>query len=302
MKWRGIMGLKLKHITMGAAALIGLSYGAPVIASVIDKPFFQAVGTVIVWGSNNFSEAGGSAPIVSDFILLDDVASGTEGTDLIANNVGTVATGSLTPLSANAPTLQDGTSTFSNDFISGQTSGGVFGDASPTGLLSVDDTLTAFGIDSATDVGSQGNLHQASFYIASNTAFDIHGQLFNPIATGDFLINFTLDNITYNMDVTVSGDDGLAFGSAAHDPSLGGIGPIPEITTLGDFRGGAQIEVYDGGRQTAASTGSIADQSVRFDVSYALDGDTDAEGVQPFDLSFGNGTISMFMVYTVFAP
>ena len=38
------------------------------------------------------------------------------------------------------------------------------------------------------------------------------------------------------------------------------------------------------------------------DISYALDGDTNTEGVQPFDLSFGNGTISMFMVYTVFAP
>ena len=104
------------------------------------------------------------------------------------------------------------------------------------------------------------------------------------------------------MDVTVSGDDGLAFGSAAQDPSLGGIGPEPTLTTLGDFRGGASVKVYDGGRRTAASAGTISEQSVRFDLSYALDGDANIAGVQPFDLSFGNGTISMFMVYTVFAP
>ena len=105
------------------------------------------------------------------------------------------------------------------------------------------------------------------------------------------------------MGVTVSGDDDIVFGTAAQDPSIGGTGPLPGLTTLASFGGTAgQIPVYDGGRKTAAFPGSIAEQSVRFDLNYALDGDTTVEGIQPFDLSFGNGTISMFMVYTVFAP
>jgi len=207
-------------------------------------------------------------------VLLNGV-SGAEGNDLIAANVGTVATGSLAPLNLNSPTLQDGASEFGNDFISGQVFGGEFEDNSPTGILSA---------------------------VASNTAFDIQGQLFTPVATGDFLINFTLENIAFDMGVTVSGDDDIIFGTAAQDPTDGGTGLLPTITTLAPFGGGAgQIQVYDGGRRTASAPGSIAEQSVRFDLNYALDGDTSVEGIQPFDLSFGNGTITMFMVYTVFA-
>ena len=292
----------IRHIGFIASAGLCLIYGSHALAAVTDRPFFQNRGVVIVWGSNNFGEAGGSAPIVSDFVLLDGVASGTVGNDLIGANVGTVATGSLAPLNLNSPTLQDGVSSFETDFISGQVFGGDFEDNTRTGLLSVDDTLSEFGLDDSTDVGGQGNSHNSSFYVASNTAFDIHGQLLSPTATGDFLINFTLENITYDMDVTVSGDDDIIFGTSAQDPSIGGVGALPTLQTLADFGGAGQIQVFDGGQKTASAPGSIAEQSVRFDLSYALDGDTTEDGVQPFDLSFGNGTISMFMVYTVFAP
>ena len=297
------MGTSIRNLGFLAIAGLLLSQGTLVFASVIDRPFFQNMGVVIVWGSNNFGEAGGTAPIVSDFVLLDGVASGAEGNDLIAANVGTVATGSLAPLNLNTPTLQDGVSSFENDFLSNQVFGGEFEDNSPTGLLSADDTLTAFGLDEDTDLGGQGNSHNSSFFIASNTAFDIHGQLFNAQATGDFLINFTLENITFDMGVTIMGDDDIIFGTAAQDPSIGGTGALPNVNTLAAFGGGAgQIQVFDGGQKTASAPGSIAEQSVRFDLNYALDGDIEQEGVQPFDLSFGNGTISMFMVYTVFAP
>jgi hypothetical protein len=105
------------------------------------------------------------------------------------------------------------------------------------------------------------------------------------------------------MDVTVTGDDDIIFGTAAQDPSLGGQGPLPGINSLASFGGTAgEIKVYDGGRRTAVSPGSISEQSVRFDLTYALDGDEDVAGIQPFDLSSGSGTISMFMVYTIFAP
>lgn len=295
--------IRIKYITKLCATLVLIpALLGTAAASIIDRPFFQSLGVVIVWGSNNFAEVGGTAPLVSDFVLLNGV-SGAEGNDLIAANVGTVATGSLAPLNLNSPTLQDGASEFGNDFISGQVFGGEFEDNSPTGILSADDTLSAFGLDDSTRVGGEGNTHSSSFFVASNTAFDIQGQLFTPVATGDFLINFTLENIAFDMGVTVSGDDDIIFGTAAQDPTDGGTGLLPTITTLAPFGGGAgQIQVYDGGRRTASAPGSIAEQSVRFDLNYALDGDTSVEGIQPFDLSFGNGTITMFMVYTVFAP
>lgn len=287
-------------LTLGTMiAPVNLSHGA-----VSDRPFFQSLGTVILWGTNNFSEGNGDAPIVADFVLLNGVASGAEGNDLIGANLGTVATGSLTPLSRDAPTIQDGISgPLINEFISGQTFGGELTDNSPTGLLNAADTLSPFGLDDATDIGSQANRHNASFYVASNTPFDINGELINPVATGDFSINFTLANITYDMAVTVAGDDSIIFGTSAQDPSIGGIGPLPTLTTLADFGGGVgEIQVYDGGRRTAATPGTLAEQSVRFDLTYALDGDVNEAGIQPFDFSSGNGTISMFMVYTVFAP
>ena len=295
--------VKGKHIRkLGVSLAVLCACVSAAKASVLDRPFFQNLGVVIVWGSNNFAEAGGTAPIVSDFVLLNGVASGTAGNDLIGANVGTVATGSLAPLNLNSPTISDGASEFGNDFISEQVFGGEFEDNSPTGILSAGDTLTAFGLDENTRVGSEGNTHSSSFFVASNTAFDIQGQLFSPIATGDFLIDFTLENIAFDMDVTVSGDDGIVFGTAAQDPTDGGTGLLPTLTTLDPFNVPDAIQVYDGGRRTASAPGSIAEQSVRFDLNYALDGDTDIDGIQPFDLSFGNGTISMFMVYTIFAP
>ena len=121
-------------------------------------------------------------------------------------------------------------------------------------------------------------------------------------ADGDFAGNITFDNITFGMSVTVSGDDGIVFGTAAQDPTDGGTGVVESLSTITPFVGAGQIPVYDGGRKTASLPGSIAEQSVRFDLEYELDGDTTIDGVQPFDLSFGNGQIALVMSYTIFAP
>ena len=53
-------------------------------ASVIDRPFFRANALVIIFSGGDFVENDGEAPLVHDFVLLDNVASGTEGNDLIA--------------------------------------------------------------------------------------------------------------------------------------------------------------------------------------------------------------------------
>ncbi len=267
-------------------------------ASVIDRPFFQVLGVVVVWGGTDFDENAGTAPVVSDFVLLTP-ASGTAGADLISGDVYSVVTGSLDPIS-DSGTAADGTAVF--DPVTGETTGGTFTDGGTAGVLDAADTLTAFGIDAATDIsGGLVGSHNSSFYVASNAAFDIFAQSSNVVATGDFLTDGLDDsNISFAMAVTPSGDDGLAFGASAQDPSTGGTGVVTTIDSLDDIS--TQAKVFDGGRKTAATPGALAAQSVRFDSVYTLDSDTATAGTQGYDLSMGVGTLQADVTYTVFVP
>ncbi len=290
------MSLKKLALTGGIAASLMASTA---YASVIDRPFFQVLGVVVVWGGTDFDENAGTAPVVSDFVLLTP-ASGSAGADLIdGNDVFSVVTGSLTPISDNG-TAVDSTAVF--DPVTGETTGGVFTDNGTAGVLDADDTLTAFGIDANTDVsGGLVGSHNSSFYVASNAAFDIFAQTTNVVATGDFLTDgLDEENISFGMSVTPSGDDGLAFGANAQDPSTGGTGVVTTVDSLDDIT--TQGKVFDGGRRTAASVGNLAAQSVRFDSVYSLDSDTDTAGVQGYDLSLGVGTLQADVTYTVFVP
>jgi hypothetical protein len=265
-------------------------------ASVIDRPFFQVLGVVVVWGGTDFDENAGAAPVVSDFVLLTP-ASGTAGADLISGDVYSVVTGSLDPIS-DSGTAVDGTAVF--DPVTGETSGGTFTDNGTAGVLDAADTLTAFGIDASTDVeaGLVGT-HNSSFYVASNAAFDIFAQSSNVVATGDFLTDgLDESNIGFSMAVTTSGDDGLAFGAAAQDPSTGGTGVVAAVTSLADIS--PQEEVLN--FASATFVGALAAQSVRFDSVYSLDRDTGTAGVQGYDLSMGVGTLQADVTYTVFVP
>jgi len=278
---------------MTASLLASTAY-----ASVIDRPFFQVLGVVVVWGGTDFDENGGVAPVVSDFVLLTP-ASGTVGADLIAGDVYSVVTGTLDPIS-DSGTAADGTAVF--DPVTGETSGGVFTDNGTAGVLDAADTLTAFGIDATTDIsGGLVGTHNSSFYVASNAAFDIFAQSSNVVATGDFLADGVNDtNIAYAMSVNVAGDDGLAYGGNAQDPSTGGMGVVAAIDSLDDMS--TQIKVFDGGQRTAASVGALAAQSVRFDSVYTLDADTGTAGIQGYDLSMGVGTLQADVTYTIFVP
>ncbi|MEP1230628.1 MAG: hypothetical protein ABJG88_08120 [Litorimonas sp.] len=277
-----------------ASLLAGTAY-----ASVIDRPFFQVLGVVVVWGGTDFADNGGTAPVVSDFVLLTP-ASGSAGADLIAGDVFSVVTGSLDSISGSS-TGADGTTVV--DPITGATTGGTFTDGGTTaGVLDAGDTLAAFGLDANTDVaGGLVASHNSSFYVASNAAFDIFAQTTNVVATGDFGTNgLDESNISFAMDITVAGDDGLAFGTNAQDPSTGGNGIEAAIDSLDDLN--TQSKVFDGGQRTAASVGNLAAQSVRFDSVYSLDSDTGTAGIQGYDLSQGVGTLSADVTYTVFVP
>lgn len=282
--------MKLKKLLMagGAAALMTASTA---YASIIDRPFFQVLGVVVVWGADGMD---GTAPVASDFVLLTP-ASGSAGADLIAADGATVVTGTLDPISS---TGVNSGATVPNP-VSGATSGGTFTDDG-NGILDANDTLTAFGVDANTDVGSGlVNQHTSSFYVASNAAFDIYAETSNVVATGDFSGNLDETDIAYSMAITTSGTDaGLAFGGNAQTPATGGTGVISTVNDLGDMNAGP-TKVFDGGQRTAASTGNLAAQSVRFDNTYDLQLNGTTNG---YDLSMGVGTLRADVTYTVYVP
>ncbi|MEO9971790.1 MAG: hypothetical protein ABJG15_18480 [Hyphomonadaceae bacterium] len=256
---------------MLAGGAIAALIGAPAQASIVDNPQFRVLGMVIVWGGN----APGTAGLVSDFII-DDV-SGAGDTDLIAGDVNTVVTGSLTATTgsfAGATSIVDGANTL-------QTSSGV---------LDASTTFNAFDLTDSTDIQVGGLTETSSFYIASNTNFNI-----DAVATAVTEDGFTLADIGYNLEVTLTGDDGVPFGADAQFPGGSATGGVEtSINTLADMDG--TDPVFIGTQRTAATPGSIADQSVRFDATYSLGGSTG------YDLSQGAGEVEANVVYTVFVP
>ncbi len=281
--------MKLKKLLLagGAAAIVTASTA---YASIIDRPFFQVLGVVVVWGADGI-DGTDDAPVVSDFVLLTN-ATGTAGADLIAADGATVVTGTLLAIKDGVENV-DGTTAAVNP-ITGGADNGTFTDGGTTGVLDAADTLTAFGIDAGSDATSgMVNEHKSSFYVASNAAFDIFAQSSAFVATGDFLTDgLTTSNISYAMALDVAGNDGLAYGANAQNP-----GTVPGVVNaLNDIA--VATKVFDGTQRTAATRGSLASQSVRFDNTYTLD---DGTGLG-YDLSMGAGTIQADVTFTVYVP
>lgn len=264
--------MNFRKLMLAGGALAAI-VGAPAQASIVDNPQFRVLGLVIVWGS----DGSGAAPIVSDFVI--DNVTGAGDADLIAGDVNTVITGSLTPTAgsfAGATSIVDGSGTALQ---------------SSTGVLDAADSFSAFTLDADTDIAVDGLVQESSFYVASNTAFNI-----NATATATTETGFTLADVGYSLAVTETGTaDGLAFGSAAQFPGGSATGGVEtSITNLALMTGA--LPVFVGTQRTAETAGSIAEQSVRFDATYTLGG---AAG---YDLSQGAGEVEAAVVYTVFVP
>ena len=292
------MSIKKLALAGGVAAslMAGTAY-----ASVIDRPFFQVLGVVVVWGADG-NAAGASAPVVSDFVLLTE-GSGNAGADLIggtAQDTFTVLTGSLSPILSG-----EAGSTSVVDPITGRTSGtaGVTegtGAGSVAGLLDATDSLSAFGLDNGTDVNGLLNQHTSSFYVASNAAFDIYAKAENLVGTGDFDTVVGYEDISLQMSVlagTATTDGSITFGANSQNPGdfVNGV----ETATgegLDSMTGANGLKVFDGTQRTAASVGSLAQQSVRFDNVYTFGDGTGS------DLSQGAGTVTADVTYTIFVP
>ncbi|MEL7129304.1 MAG: hypothetical protein AAGK23_07135 [Pseudomonadota bacterium] len=269
--------MNLRKLMLAGGAVAAL-VGAPAQASIIDNPQFQVLGLVIVWGADS---ATGTTPVVSDFVI--NSGAGDADDDLIAGDVHAVVTGTLSPTpDAAAQAVSIGEFDAGGNFIASQSS---------TGVLDASDSFTAFTLTDDTDIFSEGLTQSSSFYVASNTAFAI-----NATATAaPGATNFTLSDIGYDLSVTQTGDDGLAFGDDAQFPHTGGAtgGVDASVTDLSQM---GTNPIFVGNQRTAATPGTIASQSVRFDAVYTLGGTTG------YDLSLGDGNIEANVVYTVFVP
>lgn len=284
-----------------AGAMVGLAcvLPTPVFASAIDRPFLRANAVVIVFGASDFIENGGQGGIVTDFLFLD-TASGTAATDIIPDDGVTINfnTGQFNP-------IQNGESSGIELEVTGSTFGGNFTSAPPNQTLDAADSFSAFGVDGNTDIEVLNNGARASrFFVASNTAFDIYGQVSDVVASGDFS-SLDLTNIRYRLRVQTTGGGGAnRWGANAQDPSIGGDGvvigqqPGPLVTL--DALEGVPVKVFDGGRRTAAQNGSILSQAVSFQSRYNLRGAGNLSN--SYDLSQGIGTLSADVTYTVFTP
>jgi len=258
-------------------------------ADVVDRPHFDVEGLVIVWAA----DANGVAPVVSDFIL--DTGSGTSAaasgdTDLISTDAHAVVTGTLV-------STQDGlaSATGGMPFILTNTGNGdINTDTNGDGVVSGDDAFTAFGIQDISNARVDAVRQSSSFYVASNVPFAIDAQAFTPSTFTEFIL---LLITRMQLSVTQSGDDGLAFGNSAQFPHSGGAtsGFAPSLR-LWDLR--TAQNVFTGNQRTAASPGSLADQSLRFDAEYSIA----AANLAGYDLSLGTFDFQVEVVYTVYVP
>ena len=300
------MGRWANHVAfagaMGGLASLCAIACTPAEASSVDRPTFRVGGLVVMWGGSDFSELGGRAPVVSDFYLLDGVASGAEAIDIIAADGVTI---NLNTGRYNA--TSDGSRSSWEFEILNPDGGGQFISAGPHQTLDVNDAYTAFGVDNDTDIDLLGNGNRASqFYVASNTAFDIYAHATDLVNSGAFS-DLGYENIRYRLRYNQSGGGGtgLPWGGRAQDPAVGGSGlQMPpnlgaNAWTLANLSGGP-TKVFDGGRKTAAEAGNLVEQSVGFQSRYRLTGA--GIGGNTYDLSMGAGTLGATVTYTVYVP
>lgn len=293
------MGLAKKTVVWGglrktllACAVVPILL-ASANAAVIDRPFFRANAVVIVFSGGDFVENNGEAPLVHDFVLLDGVTSGAEGNDLIAQDG--------VPVNFPFDPISDGTSGGWPFQITGQTSGGVYGNNPSFQVLDANDSYTAFGLDNSTDIDLLGTqVRFAFFFVTSNTAFDIYAEASNLVTRGDFT-GLGFDNIGYQLfEVSPAS---ASIGQSSQLASVGGngivIGSNATGFTLSDISAG-QTKVYDGGRRTARVPGSIAQQATGFASLYRLRGSPITGN--NYDFSMGTGILSADVTYTIFAP
>lgn len=273
------------------ALIAGFGFFPVAHSDVIANQRFEVDGLVIVWSA----DAAGNAPVAVDFVVDGDPFGDVPDVDLIADDAFTVVTGTLTSTLNNI-----GVGGFPLNFT-GSPTGDFNTDTNGNGSLDAGDALAPFQLDADFDVAA--STPRTSFFVASNTPFSISAEItdvrVDPIFTG--FSNAFLSFVDLVMEVAPVGtrtDGGFTYGSAAQAPHSGGeqAGFITPIDLLNLVN--TPTNVFTGNQRTAAGPGSIADQSVRFDISYPLVGAT----IAGYDLSLGVVDFGVTVEYTVFVP
>jgi len=283
-----------KHVchTIGKTTICVLSLALcpNAIAGMLDRPFLRAQSVVIVMGGDDFSENGGTALFAVDFNLLTS-ASGTAANDIIAADGVTTNynTGQFNAVS-------NGTDSGYEFDILNPVSGGVFTSVGPHQTLDANDSYSEFELDTNTDIDIVTGNRSSQFLVASNAAFDIYAQASNLVATGDFSI-YDYSNIRYRLRLRVARAG--RHGANAQDPSTGGTGIVNSVNRLSSMSA-APTKVFDGGRRTAASRGSLLDHAVSFQSRYRLRGAGAA--INNYDFSMGAGALGATVTYTIYTP
>ncbi|MEM1146948.1 MAG: hypothetical protein AAGA72_06925 [Pseudomonadota bacterium] len=269
------MNFRKLLLASAATAAASASFVTPTQASIIDRPHFKVEPIIIVWAAD---DTNGNAGVVTDFIV------GSGSNDLIATNGRTLTTGTLNP-------TEDAASTATLGNLLSITDGST--EIQPIDTSSAS-TFSAFDV---TDAEFDSNVvRNASFFVASNTGFQIHAAASDQDESEDDL---GLDDIHFTLERTNSGtaaNDGVDFGSSAQadtSESFATIGSGATQGTLAAMSETAQL-IYSTAIRTASASGSITDQSVRFDATYTLFGSAG------YDLSQGNGAIEAEVTYTFY--
>ena len=146
-------------------------------------------------------------------------------------------------------------------------------------------------------VGVKGELGEMFGAVESvKAAFDIYAQASDLVASGDFNI-YDYSNIRFRFRLTVA--TAGRHGASAQNPSNGGGGIVNGINRL-SLMTAAPTKIFDGGRRTAASRGSLLDHAVSFRTRYNLRGANAA--TNNYDLSMGAGALGATVTYTVYTP
>jgi len=277
---------KLADVFLALAALC-LVAAPSAHGDIVDSAQFKIDGAVVVWAADQTT----GAPIVADFVIdtgTGNTAATSGDTDLILDDLMTVVTGSLEPADENVANRQGAPLIIQRPVGTGN----FLTDTNGDGAMDADDAFDAFELRGNSDVNTRRMEIFSSFYIASSVPFRIDAIAVPVGAT-------TADQMNrmraYFDGVTVTGDDGIAFGSAAQLPNSNG-------PTGGRRMNGRRFSqmltvrnIFRGNQRTAASRGSLAEQSVRFDFRYRYNSGN-------VDLSDGVFEAQAEFIYTVYIP
>ena len=130
--------------------------------------------------------------------------------------------------------------------------------------------------------------------------FDIDVHASNLVHTGN-LTALNYEHVSFRAELVLSGETNAGpWGTAAQDPAVGGSGFDNSIDDLSDLSAGP-TKIFDGGRRTARTQGTLLEQAVSFNIYYGLSLTPDVP-TNTFDFAMGTGTLSVDVTYSAYAP